>query len=71
MSLIPAQEMKRKPWLNRLISCRVPEELLTQLDLIAADGEISRCDLIRRMLWYYVHSLEIERERYAEHGIET
>lgn len=63
MSTMPPQETCRRNYLNRMISSRVPEELLTKLDAIAADGGITRCCLIRRMLGWYTDSLEIE-ERY-------
>lgn len=66
MSTVIASETNRRNYLNRMISARVPEELLAKLDAIAVDGGIARCDLIRRMLWYYVNALERENREHQQ-----
>lgn len=44
--------------LRQVVCCRMPAKLLRNIDLIAADGGITRCELIRRMLTFYVDYLE-------------
>lgn len=44
--------------MKQIVSCRMPIEMVTKLNVIANDGQLSRCELIRRMLWFYIDELE-------------
>lgn len=42
----------------QIVSCRMPPELVTKLDVVAKDGYLTRCEVMRRMLWFYIRELE-------------
>lgn len=44
--------------LKQVVCCRMPAKMISSIDLIAADGGITRCELIRRMLTFYIDYLE-------------
>lgn len=46
---------------NKVISVRIKEDLLAQLDKIAAESNYSRNELINIMLTYGVNNIEIEK----------
>lgn len=44
--------------MKQMVSCRMPIDMVAKLNIIAKDGQLSRCELIRRMLWFYIDELE-------------
>ena len=48
--------------MKQIISCRMTSEMISKLNVIAKDGGLTRCELIRRMLWFYIGELEISSE---------
>ena len=42
----------------QIVSCRMPADLVTKLDIVAKDGCLTRCEVMRRMLWFYIRELE-------------
>lgn len=48
--------------MKQIISCRLPVELVTDLNQIALEQRFSRSQLIRQMLSAYVDYLRIEDE---------
>lgn len=42
----------------QIVSCRMPADLVTKLDIVAKDGYLTCCEVMRRMLWFYIRELE-------------
>jgi len=42
----------------QIVSCRMPPDMVSKLDVVAKDGNLCRCEVIRRMLWFYIDELE-------------
>lgn len=60
MNKEPLKIKKRSDDGNRIISVRIPEDTLTQLDKLAADTNRSRNEIIVTILEYGVKNIEIE-----------
>lgn len=60
MSNEPLKIKKRGEDGNRIISVRIREEILAQLDKIAAESNYSRNELINLILDYGIRNIELE-----------
>lgn len=60
MSKEPLVIKKRGEDGNRIISVRIREEILKELDKLAAESNYSRNELINIILDYGVHNIEIQ-----------
>lgn len=56
----PLKSKKRGEDGNRIISVRIREEILSQLDKIAAESNYSRNELINLILDYGIQNIELE-----------
>ena len=60
MSNVPLKIKKRGEDGNRVITVRIKEETLTELDRIASESNYSRNELINIILTYGIENIEIE-----------
>lgn len=60
MNKEPLKIKKRGEDGNRIISVRIREEILSQLDKIAAESNYSRNELINLILDYGIQNIELE-----------
>lgn len=60
MSNEPLKIKKRGEDGNRIISVRIREEILSQLDKVAAESNYSRNELINLILDYGIRNIELE-----------
>lgn len=60
MNIEPLKIKKRGEDGNRVISVRIREEILTELDKIAGESNYSRNELINLMLDYGIKHIEME-----------
>jgi len=41
-----------------IVSCRMTEEMIGKLDEVAEHGKLTRCEVMRRMIQFYIDELE-------------
>lgn len=41
-----------------IVSCRMTEQMIGKLDEVAEHGKLTRCEVMRRMIQFYIDELE-------------